>query len=177
MLDLKSGFSNNMHEQCLAFQYDTSSIICFILILFPFSESHWVWRGEKKTEVCEKSTWVYTQPSSDHHSFWTLCYLTHLSAARIVQHQIIHLGEGWTRVSSTPFCKEAHYPPSSQITGLLFYWIFYLESKPVSSVINYKSWFLKTVFYMRDKYTLGMIILLLPFHHSVANSNNNRVRL
>lgn len=48
-----------------------------------------------------------------------------------------------------------------------------LNNMLVSSVTNYKSWFLKLVFYVSNKYTTGIVILLLTFLHSVTNSNNS----
>lgn len=66
-------------------------------------------------------------------------------------------------------------PPSwsPPLIDSLVYWTFYLNNKLVSSVINYKSWFLKPVFYISNTYTTGIIILLLTFLHSVTNSNNS----
>ena len=76
-------------------------------------------------------------------------------------------GGRWAPCPPTP---PSWSPP---LIESLVYWTVYLNNKLVSSVINYKSWFLKPVFYISDKYTTGIVILLLTFLHSVTNPNNS----
>lgn len=149
-----------------------SSILHFILTCFlPFSESHRIQREEKKRLQYVKNLPECTKP--DHLFILNLMPLD-TSKCCCQNCSIPHLFI-WVKLG-LEHCRYHFLKKGtifSQIYGPIYLQNILSKQKLVASVTNYKSWLLNPVFYMRNKHTLGMTILLLTFHHSVANSNNS----
>ena len=99
-------------------------------------------------------------------AFWM--FNTHSASLQFVssENRSTFLMSSWGEVSSMSSSSTIFISSSYRFISLL-------NKMLVSSVTNYKSWFLKPVFYISNKYTTGIVILLLTFLHSVTNSNNS----